>query len=582
MRLFMSGGENTKHAEKMIGGGATNILCSYYYLKRKKGTSPWIFDNIPKGGRILIDSGAHTIKQGDISEGDQKIFYGKYVEEYLNWAHKNQDKIFAIVELDIEESTSLELVEWLQKTYFYPFEKLHPNILVCYVWHEPRGFKGWTEMCKKHRYVGLGGNLPLSRYRAMITTATKYKALVHGFAMTKPDVMVKANFYSVDSTRWLTGEQYGCTFIWSRTHMIEFQKDDKSQRKRYKKYYQKLGLNFKNIIADDRFELGKANVAAWVGCETFVNKRTLRKQWWNEENLLTIKNGVATIGLKVAEIPSNPVDDQVLPIDNVQKDQISAAENESLDNNTQEERDKNLKEQGNIENIVKTIINDTEVPDITKANTTKGCPLIGKNKNSTNIVPLSDKDRQTSIDKRRKEVFDTALICDNCYAADSCGEFKEGAVCSLRNEFKRLKSTNSRDCINKIKEIISELEERAWQNRYFEKLDGGIADKNVTSLMDDLIGYQKMLADLMKESAGVDKITLSGEDVLSRIFSNKPNVPKADIIEAELEAIESTEPPFSDELKPKPTQYNDNGESKGVLNKIKKRLNENKAEENND
>jgi len=116
----------------------------------------------------------------------------------------------------------------------------------------------------------------------MIQVATKYRSKVHGFAMTKPEPLLKAPFYTVDSTRWLTGEQYGCLFIWDRTHLIELRKDDKAYRKRYKRYFENLGLSWELIEQENVVEIGKANVMAWLKCEEFINKRTAGRQWWND------------------------------------------------------------------------------------------------------------------------------------------------------------------------------------------------------------------------------------------------------------------------------------------------------------
>jgi len=71
-------------------------------------------------------------------------------------------------------------------------------------------------------------------------------------------------------------------------------------------------------------------------------------------------------------------------------------------------------------------------------------------------------------------------------------------------------------------EVIQTLEARAWRNLYFEQLDGGVAGRDVTALMDSLVSYQHLLAKLYKEQSpgtpGGDKVTIEGSDVLAKIF----------------------------------------------------------------
>jgi hypothetical protein len=117
-------------------------------------------------------------------------------------------------------------------------------------------------------------------------------------------------------------------------------------------------------------------------------------------------------------------------------------------------------------------------------------------------------------------MVETALLCDNCYASGSCKHFQTGRVCVLREELKPFPGSPT-ECLQKIKEVISDLEERAWLNRYFEKLDGGVAEGNVSEMMDSLIQHHWLLAKLYAEmQPSKDRSTIKGNDLLKRIFGN--------------------------------------------------------------
>lgn len=535
MKLFFSAGENPAHAKKIIGGGAKNILLSYYYIRKKRTNTIYAIENAAEGTEFMLDSGAHTIQKEDISGSNQEDFYNRYCEEYLNWVAKYGKKIARIVELDIEESTSLELVYKLQEKYFKPFEKESGKSVV-YVWHKERGTRKWQDMCRDHNHLGLGQEDGIeNRYRQMNQIAARGKATVHGFAMTKPEVMMKAGFYSVDSTSWLAAELYGCNYIWKGNRMIMLDKNNKGQRRVYKNYYLKLGLDYNKIMKEDALEIGKANVAAWVQCENFINKRTEKRQWWNDTSLDNIKtteaqpipkpetgNKPMTFKLRITKKTGNEngpqeergkLDKRAYPIQDTQETTQRA--NMSYSPNGSMPIDP-------IADPITGVIPGSHNPSPTCPQKDENAIVAGDGR-ATNgdksIIPMDDSDRARSLEARKTVHIETALVCNNCVALETCPNSKANSVCTLIGTFKRLESNNQYDCIHKIREIISVLEGRAWRNMYFEQLDGGVADKNNSSLMGDLVEYHKMLADLLKETLpSKDKVTIEGASVLAAIF----------------------------------------------------------------
>lgn len=137
------------------------------------------------------------------------------------------------------------------------------------------------------------------------------------------------------------------------------------------------------------------------------------------------------------------------------------------------------------------------------------------------MAPYSfdDKDRALATEARKKQLVEAALICDNCYAGWSCKHFQSNRVCAIRDDLKPFPNTSPMECLQKIKEVIADLEERAWLNRYFEKLDGGMAGENVSGMMDSLIHHHLLLAKLYAEMLpSKDRATVKGNGLLKRIF----------------------------------------------------------------
>ena len=198
VRCFFSGVEGQQHFDAAVSAGAKNLLMSYLYIEKKKDMNV-VRDRKKKNPnlRFLIDSGAHTFQMqwANPPYNTWKLSdYEDYLKRYVQWARANKDWVDAVVELDIDivingllfghgstsEVGSAKVKEWQEK-YFYPLEK--EGIQVVYVWHKERKLEGFEEMCRKHSYVGLPGELSSEPdFNKYITIARRYTSRIHGFA----------------------------------------------------------------------------------------------------------------------------------------------------------------------------------------------------------------------------------------------------------------------------------------------------------------------------------------------------------------------------------------------------------------
>jgi hypothetical protein len=133
---------------------------------------------------------------------------------------------------------------------------------------------------------------------------------------------------------------------------------------------------------------------------------------------------------------------------------------------------------------------------------------------------FTEEDRARSLERRQnRQLAETALTCDVCAAQSNCRAYKAGSVCTLTDDFKGFETKGVPDVIAKLKEIIAALETRAWQNAYFEKLDGGGADKNVTALFNQLMDLHLLLLKLYREQdLSKSAVVLDPNSTLGRIF----------------------------------------------------------------
>lgn len=276
--IFFSGVESQQAWDNAMDAGAKHVLMSIHYLNKKSTQLRKRLDKHPDV-KILIDSGAYTFISNINEYRDKPIsFWEKYIEDYIKWAREHKDIIFAIVELDIDDIVGTPKVEEWREKYWEPLEK--EGIKVCYVWHEIKGIKEWARMCKKYDYVGMSfasDSVSENTARKMMRTAEKYGAKVHGFATTSVDLLIKLPLYTMDSTTWLVGKQYGELNWFDGRQMKRLKKE---QWKKQKSKFIKLGIDWEKLKAEDPREMDIVNVKAFLKAEEYIHKRLKSRMYW--------------------------------------------------------------------------------------------------------------------------------------------------------------------------------------------------------------------------------------------------------------------------------------------------------------
>ena len=279
MILYLAGSES--HTKRLIDAGATHLLYSYEYM-RKKGVEDFADYYRPLRGvdnvKIMIDSGGFTINRNASEWPLEKCI--PFRDEYITWLIKNKDSIDVAAELDLTSVLTPEQLEDWRDNYFAKLTKDH-GVNICYIWHNGEKQSEWIAMCKKYDYVGLAGarKWDTAKLSSYCRAARKHKARVHAFGFTRPEPLVKMRPYSADSSSWINGMKYGTTFILDKNAFRVYDLHNKDVRNRYKRKYIKQGLNWSLIKKDDPNETTKASIMEWVLLEKWINKRIkLRKE----------------------------------------------------------------------------------------------------------------------------------------------------------------------------------------------------------------------------------------------------------------------------------------------------------------
>lgn len=175
---------------------------------------------LPYYGDYMLDSGAFSMLMGNAKKVDLKT----YVDSYIAYIQKyNVQKFF---ELDIDPIVGYEEVLKIRK---YIAEKVGRSPIP--VWHKSRGMKDFVEMCKRYKYVAIGGYVSgeftkgeVEKFPLLIKEAHSHGAKIHGLGFTQLKYLPRFHFDSVDSTAWVSGNRFGAVYKFNGKTMVKYNK----------------------------------------------------------------------------------------------------------------------------------------------------------------------------------------------------------------------------------------------------------------------------------------------------------------------------------------------------------------------
>lgn len=197
-------------AEKKGGVADIALLRSFYYCNK---TTKQL---IPKLGRFMLDSGAFTL----FTSG-RYVDWDAYIERYADFINRNQVELF--FELDVEVLIGYERVQKLRRTL-----ERKTNRQCIPVWHKNRGKEEFLRLCDEYDYVGLGGIVSkeirpqdYKYFPWFIKEAHRRKTKIHALGFTRLKELPKYHFDSVDSSSWISGNQFGYVYRFTQNTLIK-------------------------------------------------------------------------------------------------------------------------------------------------------------------------------------------------------------------------------------------------------------------------------------------------------------------------------------------------------------------------
>lgn len=221
MDLYLAGCEFLKtyierEGQKHTFDGA-NILQSFYYVNDFT-----VKEILPNCKRFLLDSGAFTF----FTKGKEGMDWDEYLKKYADFINTYDIDLF--LELDIDRIVGYDEVLRLRKN----LEDMTGKKCIP-VWHKERGKEEFIKMVEDYDYVAIGGiakNPNGKQVEKMfpwfIETAHQHGAKIHGLGYTSVKNLSRYHFDSVDSTAWISGNQYGGVYEFTGSSLIKHKKPE--------------------------------------------------------------------------------------------------------------------------------------------------------------------------------------------------------------------------------------------------------------------------------------------------------------------------------------------------------------------
>lgn len=265
MKLYMGGGEIPTHRRWLAENGVTDVYLSYMGLRRRvKFARPWLIDEkFPAGMNVMLDAGAYTVNREDAQHDPDEL--ADIAAGYEAFVSANAGRVAAFTEFD-----ALPLgLGWIKSRRRDFYDDLGDNFMP--VWHAEWGLEELEQMASRYHRIGILQTALGDRDLVPVLNLLQANrgTLLHGLAMTKPDIMREIRWDSVGSTSWISPMQFGDTFVWTGREIKRYPKKYKEQaRKRHRTLFVSNGFDAEKIAADDTAEIVRLSLWSW---QQFMN-----------------------------------------------------------------------------------------------------------------------------------------------------------------------------------------------------------------------------------------------------------------------------------------------------------------------
>jgi hypothetical protein len=470
--FYFAGAEIPGHRKLLNEQGIQHTALSFMGLRRRvKHTELWSIATHFTGS-VLLDSGGHTLNREGVEMSKNEI--EDICVEYDQFLSMRENDNLGAVDRFIEFDPLVMGKEWIAERREEPLFQ-EKGIAV---WHEQWGVDELKRMADNYEYIAVGQGTCGDRdivpvLRSMARSGVKF----HGMGFSSPPLMLALTWASVSSTTWISAASHGETMVWTGTELKRYPARYKAQaRKRHRTLFDSNGLDAAAIEADDPTENLKLSLWSWSQQIAAVNQHQI---------------------------------EAVTP--NAKRAETATGENG--------------------EGVVETMVSETQNDDTTHASSDRRKRLLPGIETEAFVHRYTDPEsgERKSRTEHRLSITDLNVrVCDGCFLKEKCPEYEPGESCVYEIP---VRVRTKEQYMALLDSIIAMSAARVFSMRMSEEVEGGYADPNLSTLIDQMARLIKLKAALEEASFSFSlKVQQNGHaeaGILSRLFGSEAVAPRA-------------------------------------------------------
>jgi hypothetical protein len=272
-QLYFLGGEQPSWVHQLVDGGVTRVGLSYWSLSRRVNAEKVdVASRFADVEDVLLESGGYQAN----ADPDRMTVgeWEDYAADYESFVERNIDALTLVTELDCPALGPA----WVEKRRREFYAKLPPEVFLP-VWHPDQGERVLRDLLDEFNRVSVVASVLDDRGSSvgsqLMSAARRHPGMVlHGSALTKPEMVETHPFTSAASSSWISPTRYGDTIVWDGQRMVRYPMKYKDQaRVRHQRDFQLGGFDAEAIAAGNNKELTRWTIWCWLQWEQWVRTR---------------------------------------------------------------------------------------------------------------------------------------------------------------------------------------------------------------------------------------------------------------------------------------------------------------------